>query len=170
MLRTRRRGFTLIELIIVMLIIAILAGLGTQAFISSQVKSRDARRKANLAAIASALENYYNDKKGYPAGDGNGNIMGCGVNSQDAQICTSNKVFSDTKGTVYMQILPGDPIASQKYFYVSSDTNQYQIYTHIENSLDASISQTIVAKNINCATGNTSIVCNWGLSSPNTNP
>ena len=51
-----QKGFTLLELLVVMVILGLLAAIGLSSFISSQKKGRDARRKADLSSIQSALE------------------------------------------------------------------------------------------------------------------
>lgn len=64
-------GFTLIELIVVVAIISILAGTGLVTLRSSQSRSRDNRRVADLKLIQTALELYYLDgerKESYPGG------------------------------------------------------------------------------------------------------
>lgn len=50
------RGFTLIELLVVISIIAILATIGIAVFSGAQAQARDARRRADLASIAKAVE------------------------------------------------------------------------------------------------------------------
>lgn len=63
---TIKKGFTLVELAIVVVIISILATLGIISYNSAQLKSRDAKRKADINSIASALELYKADNKKYP--------------------------------------------------------------------------------------------------------
>lgn len=168
----RKQGFTLIELLVVMALLAILLGIGAGAFTSSMKKGRDNTRKANLRAIASALEMYYNDKGKYPVGE-NGGIKGCGTDTVRTICPAANGAFQDETPsipTMYMSKLPTDPVASQKYYYVSADGKQYQIYAHLENSQDPAIDPNIISESHDCATGAVPIVCNWGLSSANTNP
>lgn len=50
------KGFTLVELLVVVAIIAILATIGLTVFSGAQANARDARRKSDIDAIANALE------------------------------------------------------------------------------------------------------------------
>lgn len=50
------KGFTLVELLVVISIIAILSVIGITIFSSVQINARDARRKGDIDAIAKALE------------------------------------------------------------------------------------------------------------------
>jgi len=61
-----KKAYTFIELLIVISIIAILAVVIVIAIGSSQTKSRDTKRKADLIAISSALELYKSQKGSYP--------------------------------------------------------------------------------------------------------
>ncbi len=63
------QGFTLVELMVVVTIIAILTGIGLYFFAGAQQKTRDAKRKEDLNSIAHALEIYYQRNKEYPASD-----------------------------------------------------------------------------------------------------
>ncbi|MBI4370875.1 MAG: prepilin-type N-terminal cleavage/methylation domain-containing protein [Elusimicrobia bacterium] len=64
----RARGFTLIELMIVVAIIGVLAAIVTPKFSQLVRKSREGSSKGNLSSIRSALAIYYGDQEGlYPA-------------------------------------------------------------------------------------------------------
>ena len=58
-LHTRRGGFTLIELMIVVAIIGILAAIAIPNFLRFQLKAKSSEGKANLAAIRTAEESYF---------------------------------------------------------------------------------------------------------------
>ena len=58
-LYTRRGGFTLIELMIVVAIIGILAAIAIPNFLRFQLKAKSSEGKTNLAAIRTAEESYF---------------------------------------------------------------------------------------------------------------
>jgi type II secretion system protein G len=59
-------GFTLIELMIVVAIIAILAGVLVPNFVNARAQAQTSACEANLRAIATAMELYYADNQRYP--------------------------------------------------------------------------------------------------------
>lgn len=61
-----KKGFTLIELIVVMSIMGIISVLGISSYTNSFYKAHDARRKDDLRSIMTALQLYYNDHGKYP--------------------------------------------------------------------------------------------------------
>jgi general secretion pathway protein G len=65
--RTGERGFTLIEIIIVLSIIGLLVGLGLPTYKSATVKAREAVLKENLFILRKLIDQYAQDKGKYPA-------------------------------------------------------------------------------------------------------
>jgi prepilin-type N-terminal cleavage/methylation domain-containing protein len=63
---TPKKGFTLVELIVVIAIIGILTGIVTTNFASSRSRARDAKRISDLGHIQLALELYFDRCKQYP--------------------------------------------------------------------------------------------------------
>src|SRR5438445_1309759 len=64
----RSDGFTLLELLIVIVIIGILALLIIPNITSAPKKARDTQRKTDLTAVRKGLEEYYVNNNSYPAG------------------------------------------------------------------------------------------------------
>jgi len=65
--RKRADGFTLVELMIVMAIIVILAGMATALYVNSIQRSKEAVLKSDLFRMRDAIDQYYADKNKYPA-------------------------------------------------------------------------------------------------------
>ena len=67
---TARKGFTLIELMVVIAVIGILAAIALISLTGVQRTARDATRKSNISDYATALTRYYQDNQGYIATTG----------------------------------------------------------------------------------------------------
>ena len=65
-LKKAQKGFTIIELLIVIAIIAILALLVLNNFQGAQAKARDQQRTTDINNIHSKLEEFYNENNYYP--------------------------------------------------------------------------------------------------------
>lgn len=102
---TNRRGFTLIEILIVITLLAIMAVMIAGALNSNKVadKAYDAQRKKDLSRMRIAFEEYFNDKGCYPTQafidnlgcDGNGfapwlSSWLCDPNKEKYRIATEN--------------------------------------------------------------------------------
>jgi general secretion pathway protein G len=62
----RRKGFTLIEMIIVFTMIGILVGLALPQFKNAAVKARESTLKESLFTVRKLIDQYYSDKHKYP--------------------------------------------------------------------------------------------------------
>jgi len=124
----KNKGFTLIELVIVMAIIATLTALATFNFSQARVRARDVQRKNELKAIQNALELYKNDKmpQTYPA------------TAEFTQLDSTNVLV--TGG--YMGKLPVDPKEKvtdnswMDYTYALVDNLHYTLQACLENTSD----------------------------------
>jgi len=72
---SKTSAFTLIELLIVIAIISVLAGLVLGAASSVQKKGARSRAEAEIAAIGAALESYKADNGDYPLGTNSNNSL-----------------------------------------------------------------------------------------------
>jgi len=72
--KDRRAGFTIVELLIVVVVIAILAAISLVAYTGFQARARDSIRKQDLATLAKVTQLYAVDKGDYV-------VAGCGRTS-----------------------------------------------------------------------------------------
>ena len=64
----RTAGFTLMEMMIVMVLIVILAGIGLSVYGNSVQRAKEATLKEDLFRMRDAIDQYYADKNKYPSG------------------------------------------------------------------------------------------------------
>lgn len=124
------QGFTLIELIIVITIIAVLATLLMANLVGVRGRIRDGQRKSDLNQIKSVLELYRNDRGAYPTTE---------LSTQLATTaCGLETATLEKDGTVYLKKVPCDPLNYAPFVYTySSDTATYTLFTCLENVNDS---------------------------------
>jgi prepilin-type N-terminal cleavage/methylation domain-containing protein len=61
-----KKGFTLVELLVVISIIALLSTIAIVSLGSARAKARDTARIADMKQVSTALEQFYADQGGYP--------------------------------------------------------------------------------------------------------
>lgn len=71
----RRRGFTIVELLVVIGIIVILIGILVPVISRVQVAAQGSETRQRLANIAAALQSYYNDFSAYPGPFSNAQLL-----------------------------------------------------------------------------------------------
>ncbi|OGV93640.1 hypothetical protein A3B57_02605 [Microgenomates group bacterium RIFCSPLOWO2_01_FULL_47_10] len=132
--QSKANGFTLIELIIVISIIGIMAGLLLPNFMASRTRARDSAKKADLRSVKQALQMYNGDKNIYPAaGAANLDIVGCGATGATACNMRSNPTPAFQAGsTVFMKKFPSITF----YYYTNGTFNDFVLRTTLENPSD----------------------------------
>jgi len=108
-----KKGFTLIELLIVISIIGILAGMIIVNLSVARSKARDAKRKADIASIQTAVEMYADRNGTYPSTSGTWVLSG------------SWGTLATLLTPEFISVLPNDPSQSNYfvYFYKSNGTD-----------------------------------------------
>lgn len=133
------KGFTLMELVLVMAIIGILAVVGIGTYTQATVKSRDTQRKNDLNQIAKALELFNLDINRYPKI--NAGKMTCLEGDGTEALCGDQiYAFVGDKKAVYIEKAPTDPKTGRKYVYTPTDSfGGFALYAALENSEDKDI-------------------------------
>lgn len=124
----KKNGFTLVELLVAIGIIAILSTIGLTVFSSTQSKARDSVRKNDLNTLATVLEVYLQK---------NGRYI---KNSPDCQTDPDTSTFyANIKNYISDQIVPEDPKTNQAYCYISEDGDSFRLFAKLENCSDPNI-------------------------------
>lgn len=146
----RLSGFTLVELMVVIVILGALATMGLSTYQASQQRSRDSKRKADLVQVAKALELFINDCSGFPRKESlTGKIMGCTNACTNVSPlptpapCDWGKPFA-IGATVYMSTLPKDPSPGFSYSYTTSGKG-YLLYARLERTDDPDYDTSLTA-------------------------
>ncbi|MBI2053977.1 MAG: prepilin-type N-terminal cleavage/methylation domain-containing protein [Candidatus Staskawiczbacteria bacterium] len=131
----KQKGFTVVEIIVVIAIIAGLAGIVMVGVNNTMAKAKDSRRKSEMRGLQKALAMYYGDNGSFPS-------TGMGWYSSEP-----GDFFSDNGGNyipgitpTYLSALPRDPqggtskipsCGSNKaaYLYISDGIN-YKLLSH----------------------------------------
>lgn len=120
----RQKGFTLVELLIVVLIISILAAVGFVSYSTAQKQARIAKRVEDLRAIRTALEIFYAKNGAYPSTAGTW-FSECGPGGKPPDQVIPNLV------PTFMTAFPADPKMDKVtftscYVYIS-DGKDYKL-------------------------------------------
>ncbi|MBI5153687.1 prepilin-type N-terminal cleavage/methylation domain-containing protein [Candidatus Poribacteria bacterium] len=136
----KARGFTLIELMIVVAVIAILAAIAVPNFLAAQVRSKVSRAKADMATIRTALEAYAVDQNSYPLNAGGMGFTGALYNLTKPIAYISNipkDVFQE--GNLYQYLSGGSATTIQQNkfgsYTVASAGPDLQVETSLGSTL-----------------------------------
>jgi len=134
--RNFKNGFTLIEILVVIFIIALLLAVTQVSLSSARAKARDITRLSNVRQAQNALELYFYNKNIFPIAD---NIA---LGSDARQVlCDSSSGFqpdADGCDKVFLNQLSTAPArtADDSYIYKSSDGQTYSLTFVLEKTAD----------------------------------
>ncbi len=106
-----RRGFTLIEILVVIVIIGVLMAIGMMSYVSAGKNARDTRRKDDLNSLQKQFELHYQSAGSYPVGS-------------DAAAC-----FAALKSVITTAQKPLDPDTDGEYAWDTCSASAYCLCT-----------------------------------------
>lgn len=112
LLSKKKNGFTIVELLIVIVVVAILAAISIVAYGGIQERARNTQRIQDVRAIAKAIELYYADNGNLPSSLCS---LGGGCKINHAWNSTADASWQSLEAQLvprYISALPKDPLAS----------------------------------------------------------
>ena len=113
-LRNIKKGFTLVELLIVIIIIAVLAAIAIPKFSNSSQRSKESSLRANLKLVRNAIDLFRADTGAFPATMAGLTASTTSGLSAAAAACTI--AATDWRGP-YLQAVPVDPVSGSAMTY-----------------------------------------------------
>ena len=132
-----RSGFTLMELMLVVVIIALLAVFGILSYQGQIVRANDSKRKTDLEKIKLLFEYYYNDHNCYPQ-----------MATWNAYNCVDGSGGDFFAPYLNGQPIPCDPVTQERYLYITIPEDQpvsvsacsgYKLFAALGNTRDPDI-------------------------------
>jgi len=151
-----KRGFTVIELLVVISIIGFIAVSSVVIFNIVRMNARDAVRVGNIATITRALAIYLNDSgTGYPPSTGECLKVGSEPGGVGNELKDKQVLLTVPTDPLWPTALPGSisnglaisPSNNFCYYYYSEYSNQYKISFYLESNSkfgNAGINATVV--------------------------
>lgn len=151
-----KKGFTLVEILVVVGIVGLLGVLATITLQSARVRARDAKRLSDVVKTQMALELYFNDNNSYPI------VADATALGQSATACLSSAGWASscdaTSESVYLARIPATPATGLKEIVQCSGVEDTYCYVgnasayRIQFELETDNPEAKLTKGVNCAT------------------
>jgi prepilin-type N-terminal cleavage/methylation domain-containing protein len=130
---TFRRGFTVLEALIVLAVFGLLATLAVLSLNSARASLRDAQRLSDVSVVRSALSQYWLEKATYPQSAG----IDLGMPGANAEKLSASGFVASADPTqpVYLTRIPTGPKVNEYYRY-RAGANGYSIRFQTETRTD----------------------------------
>jgi|GEM_PF-426585 len=120
--RSQKKAFTLVELLVVIIILAVLAAVVIPRFADSGLRSKESALKANLRLYRGAVEMFRNDTGAFPASLADLTATSAPANGLDTSGAAKAISASDWKGP-YLQRIENDPVSGNPFNYGTTSPN-----------------------------------------------
>ena len=135
-----KRGFTLVELLVTISILATLMAVLLPNLMGSRQRARDSKKIQELGTVKNALRMYYNDNQSYPAGDGETDL--------------SEELLEYLPGVV--------GIGSTYYYYQASGGDGFNLCVYLEQGAGDSDVESQMGCGVIPGDDDSASVCNLG--------
>ncbi len=127
---SRRSGFTILEVLIVLAVFGLLAAFAVFSLNTARERTRDAQRLSDVSVLRSALNQYYLENNTFPL---SGGVL-LGQAGAKTQMLTSSGFAAqgEAQGKTYLERVPVGPKANEFYKYHGS-ANGYSLRFQTES-------------------------------------
>lgn len=124
--KQKQTGFTIVEVLIVIIVIAILATISLMAYSGVQAGARDSQRRHDIGQLAKALELYYADNGRYPTSSGAGSTT---INASWSTTADVSWQSITNALRSYMGNVPSDPTSTPNGNVQTSGNYNYAYFS-----------------------------------------
>jgi general secretion pathway protein G len=133
-IRSQSRGFSLVELLVVVVIIAVLAMIMIPHFQDSGRRSKESALHSNLALLRSAIASFYADTGTYPAVLSDLMASSAPTNGLSNNGTSTAIVPANWHGPYVTTSIPTDPVANAAFNYSTTGTTTGQVSSSASGS------------------------------------
>lgn len=138
-MQRRQRGFTIVEIMIVVVIIAVLASVTLVVYNNVQNQSADTKRQNDIILLRNALKKYHDENGEYPKPDGcteQPSLVECWKNQLQTTLIASgylDKPVQPDRPITFMSGKNFAPNNTAYYLYYVPDPNIYALYVPLSS-------------------------------------
>jgi general secretion pathway protein G len=122
----QRKGFTLVEVLVVVVVIAILAAVVLPKFINSGLRGKESALRADLKLMRNAIEMFHNDTDAWPASLADLAVTSAPANGLDDDGNSKAIIATHWKGP-YLASIENDPVSAAAFNYSTTSPTVGQV-------------------------------------------